>query len=176
MFRVVATFLLSSILLTGCAADVATDYDASVNFSVFKTYQYLENPEAPVSLDGARIKKAVDSEMMIRGVQYVAEGGDVLVHYDILEGSELIADGPSVGFGIGTGSRNSAYGIGVRTPTRVKEKKFGKLTVELIDARSNDVVWRSVSQRQLTETMEPAERDALVQDQVNKMFKQYPNN
>ncbi len=56
----------------------------------------------------------------------------------------------------------------------MKEKKFGKLSVELIDAKSNDVVWRSVSQRQLTETMEPADRDVFVQEQVHKMFEEYP--
>ncbi|MCY9853599.1 DUF4136 domain-containing protein [Vibrio mediterranei] len=174
MFKAVTPFLTSLFFLIGCASDVATDYDSSTNFSAFKTYQYQENSADPVSLDRARIKKAVDNEMALRGLTLVDKDADVLVYYDILEGTELLADGPSFGFGIGSGGYNSAYGVGVRTPTRVKEKKFGKLSVELIDAKSNDVVWRSVSQRQLTETMEPADRDVFVQEQVHKMFEEYP--
>ena len=71
-------------------------------------------------------------------------------------------------------SINSRYGAGVSTPTRVKEKKYGKLSVNLIDTQTNDVVWRSVSQRQLTETMDSEERNEFVQDQVQQMFEEYP--
>lgn len=174
MFKVLISFLASLLLLTGCASDVATDYNSSVNFAAFNTYQYQENAGVPVSLDSARIKQAVDSELNVRGFSMVEQDADLVVRYAILEGTELRADGPSFGFGIGTGGYNSGYGVGVRTPTRVKEKKFGKLAVELVDPKTNDVVWRSVSQRQLTETMEPADRDIFVQEQVHKMFEEYP--
>ncbi len=60
-------------------------------------------------------KKAVDNEMALRGLTLVDKDADVLVYYDILEGTELLADGPSFGFGIGSGGYNSAYGVGVRT-------------------------------------------------------------
>jgi hypothetical protein len=174
MFKVFLSLLASVLLATGCASDVATDYNSGVNFSAFNTYQYQENEAAPLSLDGARIKQAVDNELGIRGFTMKEQGADLVVRYDILEGTELRADGPSFGFGFGTGSYNSGYGVGVRTPTRVKEKKFGKLAVELVDSTTNDVVWRSVSQRQLTETMKPADRDVFVQEQVHKMFEEYP--
>lgn len=171
------TLFISLVLLTlsGCASDVATDYDSGVNFSAFKTYQYQENPDVPIGLDAARIKKAVDSEMAQKGFQKVTADSDVLVRYRILEGTELQTTGPTFGFGIGGGSYGGGgYGVGVRTPEQIKEKKFGKLNVELIQTTTNEVVWSSVSQRQLTETMDTADRDVFVAEQVHKMFEEYP--
>lgn len=168
-------FSIVLLVVSGCAADVATDYDANANFASFKTYQYQENPDVAVGLDAARIKKAVDKELAIKGFQQVESNSDVLVRYRILEGTELQSSGPTFGFGVGGGSYGGGgYGVGVRTPERIKEKKFGKLNVELIEAKNNEVVWSSVSQRQLTETMEPADRDVFVQEQVHKMFEEYP--
>ncbi|MCJ2378763.1 DUF4136 domain-containing protein [Vibrio sp. ZSDZ34] len=173
--RLSLLLLAFSSLVAGCAADVATDYDASVNFSRFNSYQYQEDPNVPVSLDGARIKRAVDYQMAGKGFKKVDSNSDLLVRYSILEGSELRSDGLTVGFGIGTStSGRGGYGVSARTPERFKEKKFGKLNVELIEAKSNEVVWRSISQRQLTETMDSDDRDAFIMDQVGKMFEQYP--
>ena len=174
MLRMGFAWLLSAMLVSGCASDVATDYDSSVDFSGFSTYQYHEDPNTPVTLDGARIKKAVNKEMALRGMRLAESDGQLTVYYEILEASELLADGPTFSFGFGMGSINSRYGAGVSTPTRVKEKKYGKLSVNLIDTQTNDVVWRSVSQRQLTETMDSEERNEFVQDQVQQMFEEYP--
>lgn len=174
MFKPTLSLTFLSLFLFGCASDVATDYDASVDFSGFKTYQYKQDPDVPVTLDEARIKTAVDQEMMVRGMSLMERNAQITVHYEIIEASELLADGPTFSFGFGSGSVNSVYGAGVSTPTRVKEKKFGKLSVSLIDAQSNDVFWRSISQRQLTETMDSEERSEFVQDQVHQMFAEYP--
>ncbi|MGB7995492.1 MAG: DUF4136 domain-containing protein, partial [Photobacterium halotolerans] len=57
---------------------------------------------------------------------------------------------------------------------RFREYTYGKLIVELIDNKTNKVIWRSISRRQLTESMTPTARDNFIQEQVSEMFTQYP--
>ncbi|MBO7912317.1 DUF4136 domain-containing protein [Vibrio splendidus] len=174
MFRLRYLFFTLLLLLLGCASDVSTDYDSSVSFAGFKTYQYDEPKQSPLTLDAARIKKAVDEEMKFRGISFLESDAQLTVYYEILEESELLADGPTFSFGFGTGSINNAYGAGVSTPTRVKEKKYGKLSISIVETQSNDVIWRSISQRQLKETMDTEDRNEFILDQVKQMFEDYP--
>ncbi len=60
------------------------------------------------------------------------------------------------------------------SPSRYREYKYGKLVVELIDNDNNKIVWRSISQRKLTETMTPKSREEFIDEQVFEMFKNYP--
>lgn len=122
MLRVGFAWLLSAMLVSGCASDVATDYDSSVDFSGFSTYQYHEDPNTPVTLDGARIKKAVDKEMALRGMRLSESDGQLTVYYEILEASELLADGPTFSFGFGTGSINSDMALGLVHQLESKRK------------------------------------------------------
>ncbi|MDR9830421.1 DUF4136 domain-containing protein [Vibrio sp. FNV 38] len=163
-------------VLSGCAASVATDYDAAANFAEYKTYKFEDRGDAPLSLDGSRIQQAVSNELAVKGITTADQDNDLVVRFDILEASELRSDGPTFSFGVGSGGRNSrfGYGIGASTPTRVTEIKYGKIVVDLVDSQTNEVVWRSISQRQLRETMKPSTRQEFIVEQVNEMFKEYP--
>lgn len=172
------SLVLASVIavVSGCASSVATDYDSSANFAGYKTYQFEDRGDAPLSLDGSRIQQAVDSELEMKGLSQSEQDSDLVVRFDILEASELRADGPTFSFGVGSGSRRSGvgYGIGASTPTRVTEIKYGKIAVDLVDSETNEVVWRSISQRQLRETMKPSDRQEFIVKQVSEMFKEYP--
>ncbi|MGL6257740.1 DUF4136 domain-containing protein [Vibrio sp. WXL103] len=167
---------LVTLVVAGCASSVATDYNASANFASYQTYQFEDAGGEPLGLDGRRIQQAVDRELSLKGLERTDDSNDLMVRFDILEASELRADGPTFSVGVGSGSRRSGfgYGFGASTPTRVTEIKYGKIAVDLVDSESNEVVWRSVSQRQLRETMKPADREKFIAEQVQKMFEQYP--
>ncbi|CAH0527290.1 DUF4136 domain-containing protein [Vibrio hippocampi] len=176
MYKALISAVVSLFLVAGCASDVATDFNADVDFSSYTQYQYKEDPDTPISLDAARIKSAVDQQLAQKGLKKVDADANMLVYYSIIEASELLADGPSFTFGVGSGRyRGAGYGVGVSTPERIKERKYGKINVELIDAKTNQVIWRSISQRQLTESMSPQDREAFINDQVAKMFVEYGN-
>lgn len=78
--------------------------------------------------------------------------------------------GTSLAFGVGYRYSSIAYS----TPVRFREYNYGKLIVELIDNKTNKVIWRSISRRQLTENMTPSARENFIQEQVGEMFAQYP--
>jgi hypothetical protein len=50
----------------------------------------------------------------------------------------------------------------------------GKLVVELVDAKTRQVVWRSASRRYLNESQSSESRQALIDEIVADMFEEYP--
>ncbi|MDF5484958.1 DUF4136 domain-containing protein, partial [Vibrio parahaemolyticus] len=105
-----------------------------------------------------------------KGLNKVNSGGDLYVHHDIVEESELVSSGSSVSFGYGWNS----FGVITSSPERYKERKYGKLVVELVDAKANQVVWKGVSSRKLSESMSSEKRESLIQEEIAKMFESYP--
>ncbi|MBD8511469.1 DUF4136 domain-containing protein [Photobacterium sp. CAU 1568] len=162
------------ILLSGCSAKVSTDYNANVDFSQYKTFQFAEPGKSSiVSLDKARLEDTIKRELRYKGLQPVLEAepkADITVHPYIREMTDFDSYGTSVGFGVGYGYSSIAYSA----PVRFREYTYGKLIVELIDNKTNKVIWRSISRRQLTESMTPTARDNFIQEQVSEMFTQYP--
>ncbi|QUJ70081.1 DUF4136 domain-containing protein (plasmid) [Photobacterium sp. GJ3] len=159
------------LLLSGCSAKVATDYNAGVDFSQYQTYQFAEKAESSiVSLDKDRLEETIKRELRFKGLQPSDQQADLTVNPYIREMTDFDSYGTSVGFGVGYRYSSIAYS----TPVRFREYTYGKLIVELIDNKTNKVVWRSVSRRQLTENMTPAARESFIQEQVGEMFAQYP--
>ena len=166
-------FILFLPLLFGCTKDVVTDYNAAVNYNKFKTYQFVpfSTPQA-MTLDGSRIEDAIATQLYAKGLTATSDNPDLLVRHSIVEQSDFQSYGTSFGFGYGY--RN--MGIAYSTPTQIREYRYGKIVVELIDTKTNNVVWRATSQRKLTESMTPSSRKAFIDTQVNEMFKEYPPN
>ena len=160
------------LLLIGCSADVSTDYNRLVNYSLFKTYQFATPPsQTAVSLDATRVEEAISTQLANKGLQYSPDtSADLTIKHYIQKQSDFESYGTTVGFGYA--SRN--VGIGFSSPTHYKQYNYGKLIVELIENSSNQVVWRSVSQRKLTDTMTPSSRIEFIDKQISEMFKQYP--
>ncbi|MDX1301547.1 DUF4136 domain-containing protein [Photobacterium sp.] len=161
-----------SLLLAGCSTDVSTDYNSQVDYSQFNTYLFAAPPsQTAVSLDATRVEEAIATQLAMKGLRHASEtNADLTIKHYIQKQSDFESYGTSVGFGYA--SRN--VGIGFSSPTRYKEYNYGKLIVELIENSSNQVVWRAVSQRKLTETMTPSSRIEFIDKQISEMFKQYP--
>ncbi|MGF1786070.1 DUF4136 domain-containing protein [Photobacterium swingsii] len=158
--------------LIGCSADVSTDYDKQTNYAQFKTYQFAVQPDDDsTSLDAARVENAITRELQTHGLTLSKDNpADVTIRHAIQSQSDYQSSGTSFGFGYGFNN----VGIGVSTPTQYKEYKYGKLIVEMVANNSKQVVWRSVSQRKLKETMSPDDRETFINEQIGEMFKNYP--
>ncbi|MGR5142674.1 DUF4136 domain-containing protein [Photobacterium sp. DNB23_23_1] len=172
MFKplIIILFILVTI---GCTKDVVTDYNAAVNYSNYKTYEFAPfSTTQATTLDGSRIEDAITTQLYTKGLTGVNENGDLLIRHSIVEQSDFQTYGTSFGFGY----RHRSAGIAYSTPTQIREYRYGKIVVELIDTKTNSVVWRSASQRRLTETMTPSSRKTFIDTQINEMFKEYPPN
>lgn len=168
-------FIASMLLLalTGCASNVVTDYNASAAFSQYHSWAFAQDDEKSkaVSLDGARIRSALEKELTTKNLNRADSGAaDLLVHYRIEDVERLDTSGMSFGLGLGRG----AFGFGLGTAPPVQQVQEGKLVVELVDTATNQVVWRAISKRHLNDDQSPETRSKLIQEVVAEMFTKYP--
>ncbi|NTU37818.1 DUF4136 domain-containing protein [Vibrio diabolicus] len=157
-------------MLVSACTTVTTDVDKQADFSAYRTFDFGAQAETPTSIDGRRIEQGLAEQLEDKGLIKVNSGGDLYVHHDIVEESELVSSGSSVSFGYGWNS----FGVITSSPERYKERKYGKLVVELVDANANQVVWKGVSSRKLSESMSSEKRESLIEEEIAKMFENYP--
>ncbi|MBK1885235.1 MULTISPECIES: DUF4136 domain-containing protein [unclassified Marinobacter] len=172
MARILVAALVT-LLITGCASNVVTDYNSAAVFGNYSTWAFMPDTGKTsfISLDGSRVQNAVERELNIKSMRKVAEPeADLLVSWRIVEEDRLEQSGVGVGLGFGTGN----FGWGISSPPPVREVKEGKLVVELVDTSSKEVVWRASSRRYLNEQQSPEKRGKLIDEVVAEMFTKYP--
>lgn len=160
---VIAGILLLSAI--AAAQDVTFDYDRSANFSAYRTYQWVESPggQAPNQLTDQNIKRAVDSQLALKGMQRVEDGGDLRIAY------QAAIDEEKEFTGWGAGPR--FYGSGRVTSSTIQ---IGKLVVDFFDPAKNQLVWRGAAEKTLDIKKDPEKNYKNLQKAVAKMLKNFP--
>ncbi|WP_325894838.1 DUF4136 domain-containing protein [Grimontia sp. NTOU-MAR1] len=159
------------LLLAGCAKSVYTDFDQQFPYQEIETYDIAaKSSTSPISLDDSRIERALEREMAIKGIEEAKVAPNVTLRYFVQPKTEAVAYGPSFSFGYGTGRFGARY----ETPVRIEERDYGQLVVEMVDNQSNQVVWRAVSKRKLTDSMTPSSKNEFINEQVKDMFANFP--
>ena len=159
-------------LLLACvsfAQHVKTDYDHGANFGQYKTYSW-EKVQTKDQLLVDRIKSAVNSALAAKGWTEVASGGDVEVFAIETTQNQQTLDTFYNGFG--GGRRWGGFGGFGDATTTVETYKVGTLVVDLFDAKTEKLIWRSSS----TDTLsDKADKNTKNLDKgVNKMFQHFP--
>ena len=121
-------------------------------------------------LNHARVVRAIDAAMLAKGFSRVEPGAnpDVLVayHASFDENMEIIASirgwGP-----LDLGGER--WGL-----ARIEPVLVGSLGVDISDARTNAIVWRSVASSDIGTTDKPESRDRKIAKATDKMFKTLP--
>ncbi|MCC9135913.1 DUF4136 domain-containing protein [Pontibacter silvestris] len=147
------------ILISSCTPilNVQSSYDYSVNFDKFRTYGWYQvetpvtraDPEYDTSID-QQIKAAVESELVRNGMlPSDVNAPDLLIAYDIAlepRPDQVNNSTPSTNFGFGYsywyGYRYSYSPAGVSDFRNIQEYPMGALVIDLIDANTNELVWR----------------------------------
>src|SRR5713226_416387 len=151
------------------AQKVNTDYDHSANFGQYKTYSWEKvQTKDPLLVD--RIKSAVNSALATKGWTEVPSGGDAEVFAIETTQNQQTLDTFYNGFG---GGRRWGFGGGFGdATTTVETYKVGTLVVDLFDAKTEKVIWRSSSSDTLSDK---ADKNTKNLDKgVNKMFQHFP--
>ncbi|GAK23210.1 LOW QUALITY PROTEIN: polyketide synthase modules [Vibrio sp. JCM 19052] len=160
---------LFAISVTACTT-VTTDVDKQADFSSYKTFDFGEQSETPTSLDARRIEQGLAAQLESKGLSRVQSGGDLYVHHDIIKESELVSSGSSFSVGYGWNS----FGVITSSLSVIKRRSMASLLLNLSTPKLNQVVWKGVSSRKLTESMSTEKREELISEEVMKMFENYP--
>jgi hypothetical protein len=151
----------------GCAGNmkVNTDYDRSANFAPLKTYSWKEGTPLPNPLMSQRVVAAVDKEMAAKGFSKVESGGDVTVTYHASADKELDVQS------FNTGGPYACYG-GCSTSTTVTHVTVGTIIVDLIDGKTDKLLWRGTASDTVSDN--PSRNEQKINDGVHMMFANYP--
>ena len=164
--------LLGFFILTSCASvSVNTDYDKKADFASFKTYAYSKNSidKLEISdLDKKRILYAIDDAMPAKGFSK-SETPDVLISIFTKE-RERVNVYNSMGWGYGYGwGWGPNLGMGYTRTTTTPE---GTLYIDMIDAKTKELVWQGIGTGYLTTDSE--RKDERIAEFVAKILEKYP--
>ena len=159
----VLVLFLCACAATASAQSVQSDFDRSYDFSKLKTFDFApqryDDALAQDSLNNGRIRHALESKLM--GAGYGMEEMDrpdfVVVYYATSRNKFSVQDygyGPPRWFG--------------RRDVRVDEYTEGTLTVDLIDAKTRQLVWRG----RVSGTVELKGNDKKIDKAADKLVKQ----
>ena len=163
----VAVALLGTIAF---AQNVTHDYDRSANFSSYRTYAWVRGTPLGDELNHKRIVRAIDSQLASKGLRQV-EGHanpDLLVAYHATFDTSLQITGFSSGWG---GYR---FGPARSGTARADEILVGTLVVDLMDAKTETIVWRGAAAKDVDVKASAEKREKNINKAAEKLFKHYP--
>ena len=160
--------LLFIATLASCSSVyVNADYDKNASFSNYKTYAYMKNNLDNIAIsdfDKKRILNAIDEVMATKGFTK-SENPDIIVNIFTKE-RERVEVYQNYGFGWGW---NPYWGIGY---TNVMTSPEGTLFIDIIDAKTKELVWQGEGSGYLTKDTE--KKDARIKEFVTRILEQYP--
>lgn len=183
-----ATLSAGLALLGGCATmgtEIRTDYDATVDFSRFQTFAFMDREERGSTrtydtLGDRRVIDAVARELTARGYRRVEQDPDLLVNFTMsTESVEEIRSVPSAMVHPGYAWRSGfyhpwpTYSYAYTHETWVNRYEEGTLYIDLVDAERNQLVWEARAVGRVTKATREDPAGALDQA-VAEIFARYP--
>lgn len=183
------SLLLAVCGICGCVAiSASSDYVSGTDFSNLKTYNWVAGPQ-PIAgdtridntLTNQRIRNAIDQALAAQGYVKTSSGtSDFLVSYQAaIEGKlnvttiDIPYQTPSTR-DLVTGSSstwNLAHG---GRETFVNQYDEGSLFIDIVDPKTNELMWRGTGKATVLEKATPEKREARINEGVKKILSQFP--
>lgn len=180
-----------ALLAVGCGSGVkvTSDYDNTVNFSNYKTYEYYgwsdNSDQLLTEFDKTRIESAFSKEFSNRGWTYTQSNGDAIVSLFIVVDKKTSYTsytnhyntgvyggmyGPVYGYGYNPGM---AGGFGTSTTTtQQNDYLVGTLIVDVFDAKTKKHIWQGIGKKTVSENT--SKREERINTAVEEIMKAFP--
>jgi len=172
ILRILSLLILVVTLVSCSSVRVIADYDKQVNFEEFKSFAFYRPgiDKAEISdLDKRRILKAIENELIIKG--FVKSGNpDLLV--SIITSSREKIDVYNNVYGAGWGWGWNPYFYG--NYNSVSTSTEGVLYIDLIDAKSKQLVWQGQGVGYLSVSNNIDKKEARIREFVKAIMEKYP--
>lgn len=164
--------LLLLFVFTSCSTvRVATDYDKEVNFNQYRSFAFYKPgvDKAQISdLDKKRILRAIEENLQAKGMNK-SEQPDLLVSIFTKEKERIDVYNNNFGYGWGW----SPHWYGGYSTSSVSRTPEGTLFIDLIDAKTNNLVWQGMGSADLV-THDMEKKEARIREIVMKILAEYP--
>lgn len=180
--RLPALLCLLLLLPTACATvRVNQDYDSSVDFARYRTFDWFPGSRELAGGDGVgdpfleeRIRAAVGRELVTKGFTRARGGApDFYVNYHVSVQQKLTSSGVSVGYGVGSVGSWGGVGMGMRT-NPVRQYEEGTLVLDFVDGASRKLVWRGTGSKALSRSPTPEQTTATIDAAAREILAQFP--
>ena len=176
--------LLALVTIAGCATRPAirTDSDPEASFSQYKTWAFYQ----PLAMEQSgysswfsdRIKENIRKEMSARGYIYQENKPDLRVNFQgVVQTRTDVYSMPRQDINYFYSYRARSY---VAVPfwydeTEVRQYREGTLTVDLVDAERNRLVWTGAAIGRVSPKKDLTKRAQDIDVAIAEIFAQYPH-
>jgi hypothetical protein len=169
--RVMRIFVFCAIALMAgfaFAQDVKTDYDHATDFSKYRTFMWIKQPNTQNPLMADRIIEAVNAQLRSRGLMLVTDDADLGVSANAATKEHHTLETFYNDFPGGWGWRRY-WGA----PTTVVDTyKVGTLIVDVFDTHTKQIKWWGSASDTVSD--KPEKNVKKLNKAVEKMFKDFP--
>jgi hypothetical protein len=160
--------LMLAIGTTAFAQDVKTDYAKGTDFTQYKTFMWIKEPETTNPLTKQRVIDDVNAALTAKGLKLVTGDADLCIAAHAATSQKRTLNTFYDGFGGGWrwGGRFGSATTTVDTYT------VGTLVVDIFDSKTKDAIWRGTSSKTLSG--DPEKNAGNLNKAVAKMFKDFP--
>jgi len=169
------------LMISSCSSTkVTADYDKSVDFTKFKTFEYYgwakESDKLLNDLDKKRIEDSFAKEFYDRGLSYVQAEGDLIVTLFIVveQKTQTTANTSHYGGG-GYYGYGPGYGWGPSyssTTVSTYDYAVGTLVCDVFDKSTEQLIWEGIASKTIDEN--PQTRDKSIPKVIKYLMKKYP--
>jgi hypothetical protein len=178
--RRLALLALPALMLACTNYHVHYDYDVSQNFAAYKRFDLYapgkrgKGDGETSSLMDKRIAASVIKELSGKGyVQETSADPDFLVAYYPVYRTRRHRTATHVGFGGWGWHRPWGYGVGT-TFSQEHQYREGTLILEIVDFKSNQLVWQAAAEGALTDLDNPEDANEQVARVVRDLLDRFP--
>jgi hypothetical protein len=161
------------------ASEDNVDYDHTVDFSKFHTFQMADTSKGALAqanqLMDQRVHEMVVQHMTALGMKEVTDSPDLMVTYDASTKQNHVLNtfgapmGP-VGFGMGVGWRRWG-GMGGMATTTVSTFTDGTLVIDAYTPPDNKMVWRGIAEAAVSDNPEKTTKN--IEKSMDKLFEKW---
>ncbi|HUD73307.1 MAG TPA: DUF4136 domain-containing protein [Dongiaceae bacterium] len=155
------------------AQSVKADYDKKTDFTQYKSFVFKPGTDAPTPFAQERIVAAIGDQLKLRGMTAGAGTADLEVFTHVKLSTEKRMDVTSFGYGGYAGWGGWGGGFGTSS-VMVTDIPMGTLMVDLVDTKTNQLVWRGIASDTLSTNPTPEKSEKRINKAVSKLFYKYP--
>lgn len=181
MIRLFSVAILVIAFTSAGISQVSYDYDKTADFSKYKTWSFIgwqkDSGELMNQLDKETLYNAIKSEFEERGIEYVKEGGEMMVSlYLVIKEQQQVEAYTNYTGGYGF-ARPWGYGAGIvggtaNTTYNTYDYQVGTLVMDCYDATSKDLLFQGIYKGAVQEKAQ--KRDKTIPKNVSKLMKNFP--
>ena len=166
---------IGAALLVGACSGISTttDYDPSVDFSGFSTYDWVDSEGGVDNITSSRVRQSVDGLMASKGFTQSSSNPDLAVSYQVSSAERRSFNTVNAGWGGGYGWGGWGMGMGTSTTTENVWQE-GSLILGIFDTSTKNLVWTGTATADIDGSRSPAERQELIDSAVAKMMGDFP--